>query len=92
MTIKQTIIENKFEDLKVYINEKLINQDAKLKEICSSLLEELKTEIMKEVKIHKAKIKKVESGKVILQNQIEELRKLSTKNQNENEELEQLDR
>ena len=34
-------IENKFEDLKVYVNEKLINQNAKLKEICSLLLEEV---------------------------------------------------
>ena len=50
-------MENKFEELKVYINEKLINQDAKLKEMCSSLLEEVKTRIMKEVKIHKIKKK-----------------------------------
>ena len=34
MTIWQKSMENKFEDLKVYINEKLINQDAKLKKIC----------------------------------------------------------
>ena len=50
-------MENKFEELKVYINEKLINQDVKLKEMCSSLLEEVKTKIMKEVKIHKIKKK-----------------------------------
>ena len=42
-------MENKFEDLNVYINEKLINQDAKLKKICSSLLEEVKIETIKEV-------------------------------------------
>ena len=54
------IMENKFEDLKVYVNEKLITQDAKLKEICSSLLEEVKEETMKKVKIHKVRIKKLE--------------------------------
>ena len=63
-----------------------------MKEICSSLLEEVKTEIMKEVKIHKIKIEKLESDKDMLQKQIEELRKLSTKNQDENEELEQYGR
>ena len=36
-------MEQKFQDLKVYITEKLINEDVKLKEICSSLLEEVKT-------------------------------------------------
>ena len=63
-----------------------------MKELCSSLLEEVKTEIMKEVKIHKIKIEKLESDKDMLQKQIEELRKLSTKNQDENEELEQYGR
>ena len=63
-----------------------------MKEICSSLLEEVKTEIMKDVKIHKIKIEKLESDKDMLQKQIEELRKLSTKNQDENEELEQYGR
>ena len=42
MTTRQKTMENKFEDLKVYINEKLINQDEKLKEICSSVSEEKK--------------------------------------------------
>ena len=55
-------------------------------------MEEGKTEIMKEVKIRKVKIKKLESDKSILQKQTEELRKLSTKNQHENEELEQFGR
>ena len=63
-----------------------------MKEICSSLLEEVKTEIMKEVKNHKIKIEKLESDKDMLQKQIEELRKLSIKNQDENEELEQYGR
>ena len=39
-------MENKSEDLKVYINEKLINQDMKLKEKCSLLLEEVKIHIV----------------------------------------------
>ena len=46
-------MESKIEDQKVYINEKLLNQDAKLKDICYSLLEEVKTEKMEEVKIIK---------------------------------------
>ena len=45
MVTRQKTMESKFEELKVYINEKLITQDAKLKEICSSLLEEVKTEL-----------------------------------------------
>ena len=67
MTTRQKSMENKFEDLKVYINEKLLNQDAKLKEICYSLLEEVKTEKMEEVKIHKVKIDKLESHRAMLQ-------------------------
>ena len=78
MTTRQKTMENRFEDLKVYINEKLINQDEKLKEICSSVSEEKKTEIMKEVKIYKVKIEKLESDKAMLQKQIKELTKLST--------------
>ena len=46
-------MENKFEELKVYINEKLINQDVKLKEMCSSLLEEVKTKIIRKSKFIK---------------------------------------
>ena len=78
MTTKQKLMEHKFEDLKVYINQKLIIQDAKLKEICSSLLEEVKTEIRKEVKIHKVKTKKLDSDKTMLEKQIEELKKISS--------------
>ena len=40
MTTRQKPLENKFEDLKVYINEKLLNQDVKLKEVME---EEVKT-------------------------------------------------
>ena len=79
--------KNKFEDLKFYINDKLINQDANLKEICSLLLEGVKTEIMKEVKIHKVKIEKHQSDKAMLQKQIEEFKSLCTKNKDKNEEL-----
>ena len=43
MTTRQKTMVNEFEDSKVYINEKLINQDEKLKETWSSLLEEVKT-------------------------------------------------
>ena len=35
MTSRQKSMENKFEDLKVYINKTLINQDEKLKEYFS---------------------------------------------------------
>ena len=40
-------MENKFEDLNIIINERWINQDGKLKEICSLPLEEIKIEVMK---------------------------------------------
>ena len=63
-------MENKSEDLKVYINEKLINQGTKLKETCSLLLEEVNIEKMKKVKIH---IVETESDKAMLQKQIEKL-------------------
>ena len=49
----------------------MINQDEKSKEYfftyTSSLLEEVQREIMKEVKIYKAKIEKLESDKALLQ-------------------------
>ena len=51
-------------------------------------MEEVKTEIMKEVKIHKGRTENPESGKAILQKQTEELKKLATKNQDQNEALE----
>ena len=49
MTARQKSIEKDFEDLKVYINGKFINQDAKLKEIYYWLLEEVRTEMMKDI-------------------------------------------
>ena len=52
----------------------MINQNAKLKEICSLLLEEVIWETMKEVKIHEAKIEKLELQKCRHQKQIEELK------------------
>ena len=51
-------------------------------------MEEVKREIMKEVKIHKGRTENHESGKAILQKQTEELKKLATKNQDQNEALE----
>lgn len=85
-------MENKIEELKEYINEKLITQDTKLKELCSSLLEQVKTEIMKEIKNQNGRIEKLESDKAMLQKQIEEIRKQSEKNQESIEELEQYGR
>ena len=55
-------------------------------------MEEVETEIMKEVKIHKGRIENPKSGKAILQKQIEELEKLATKNQDQNEALEKYGR
>ena len=92
MVTRQKTMDSKFEELKDYINEKLITQDAKLKEICSSLLEDVRTEIMTEVKNQNIKIQKLESDKAMLQNQVAELRKISQKNHEENEELEQYGR
>ena len=39
MTTRQKPLENKFEDLKVYINEKLLNQDVKMKEVMEEEVE-----------------------------------------------------
>ena len=39
MTTRQKLLENKFEDLKVYINEKLLNQDVRLKEVMEEEVE-----------------------------------------------------
>ena len=47
-------MDNKTEELKDYIFDKYINQDAKLKEICSSLLE-VKNKITKKVEIYDLK-------------------------------------
>lgn len=47
-------MENKIEELKDYIFDKFINQDSKLKEICSSLLE-VKNKITKKVEIYDLK-------------------------------------
>ena len=68
MTSRQKLMENKFEDLKVYINKTLINQNEKLKEYFSGAAlrcwNKLKqTDIMKGVKIYKVKIEKAESDK-----------------------------
>ena len=73
MLTRQKAIESKIEELKEYINEKLITQDEKLKELCSTLLENVKSEIMKEVRNQNVKIEKLESDKAMLQKQIEEL-------------------
>ena len=68
----------------------MINQDAKLKEICSSLLEEVKTEIRKEVKIHKLRLKSSTQTKLCLKSKLKNSKKLvATKNQDKNDKLEQ---
>ena len=61
-----------------------------MKEICSSLLEEVKTEIRKEVKIHKVKTKSSTQTKLCFKSKLKNSKNLvATKNQDKNDKLEQ---
>ena len=74
-------MENKIEELKDYIFDKFINQDAKLKEICSSLLE-VKNKIMKKVEIYDFKrvlFKSLSPTRLCLKKKLIKLMKLNFK-------------
>lgn len=74
-------MDNKTEELKDYIFDKYINQDAKLKEICSSLLE-VKNKITKKVEIYDFKrvlFKSLSPTRLCLKNKLVKLKKLNFK-------------
>lgn len=74
-------MDNKTEELKDYIFDKFINQDAKLKEICSSLLE-VKNKITKKVEIYDFKrvlFKSLSPTRLCLKKKLIKLMKLNFK-------------
>ena len=86
-------MEDKFEELKNYFNEKLSTQEKSLTCTFNVLINDLKAEITKEIKseVSKQHEKLVFQNKM-LQQQVSELRKLNFDNQAKNEELEQYGR
>ena len=89
-------IEQKFEELKKYIDEKFSQQDGSLKEMCSALIEnftkEVKKEIKKQLDDQNDKIARLESDKAMLQEQVKYLMQQNQTNQENMEELEQYGR
>ena len=86
-------MEDKFEDLKNYFNEKLSTQEQSLTCTFNVLINDLKAEITKEIKSEVAKQhEKLVFQNKMLQQQGSELRKLNFDNQAKNEELEQYGR
>ena len=89
-------MEQKFEELKKYMDEKFSQQDGSLKEMCKGLIEnftkEVKSEIKKQLDEQNVKITRLEADKVMLQEQIKNLLLQNQRNQEDVEELEQYGR
>ena len=86
-------MEDKFEELKNYFNEKLSSQERSLTCTFNALINDLKAEITKEIKSEVSKQhEKLVSQNKMLQQQVSELGKLNFDNQAKNEELEQYGR
>ena len=86
-------MEDTFEELKNYFNEKLSSQEQSLTWIFNALISDLKAEITKETKSKVSKQhEKLVSQNKILQQQVSELRKLNHDDQANTEELEQYGR
>ena len=86
-------MEEKFDELKNYFNEKLSSQEQSLISTFNNLISDLKAEISKEIKSEVLKQnEKLESQNKMLQQQISELRQVNIENQMKNEELEQYGR
>ena len=84
---------SKFEESKKYFSEKLSSQEQSLTFTFNALINDLKTEITKEIKSEVSKQhEKLVSQNKMLQQQVFELRKLNFDNQAKNEELEQYGR
>ena len=83
-----TRMEQKFEDLKTYLNDKFQTQKESIsdiaKDICSSMLkklEEVIKEAQEEIKNQKQRIDKLESEKNLLQKHVSELKHINIKMQ-----------
>ena len=86
-------MEDTFEELKNYFNEKLSSQEQSLTWTFNALISDLKAEITKETKSKVSKQhEKLISQNKILQQQVSELRKLNHDDQANTEELEQYGR
>ena len=89
-------IEEKIEELKEHIHQKLSVNKKHFEETCEKIFQkfknEFKQEFAKELEKRDEKIKKLESDKVILQKHILEIQKQNLTNQSEIEELEQYGR
>ena len=89
-------MEQKFEELKRYMDEKFSQQDGSLKEMCKGLIEnftnEVKSEIKKQLDDQNVKITRLEADQAMLQEQIKNLLLQNQRNQEDVEELEQYGR
>ena len=89
-------MEQKFEELKKYLDEKFSQQDGLLKQMCKGLIEnftkEVKSETKKQLDDENVKITCLEADKAMLQQQTKNLLLQNQRNQEDVEELEQYGR
>ena len=86
-------MDGKFDELKNYFNEKLSSQKQSLTFTINALIDDLKSEITKEIKREVSKQdEKLFTQNKMLQQSMSKLRKLNLDNQADNEELEQYGR
>ena len=88
--------DQKIDELKSCMKEQFCSLDNKLEEICENLFEkfrkQIKLQFTNELKRQSKRIAEQESDKIMLQNQILEIKKQNLQNQQEIEELEQYGR
>ena len=91
-----TNMDQKFDQLKSYIEEQFCSRDRKLGQLYENLFEkfwkEVELQFTNELKKQSKRIEELESDKIMLQHQILEIKKQNLQNQQEIEELEQYDR
>ena len=88
--------DQKIDELKSCMKEQFCSLDNKVEEICENLFEkfrkQIKLQFTNELKRQSKRIAEQESDKIMLQNQILEIKKQNLQNQQEIEELEQYGR
>ena len=86
-------IEDKFEELKSYFNDKLVQQEERITKTFNDLINDLKKEMKIEIKAEVNKqCEKLSSENKMLKKQVSELINLNIKNQEETDDLEQYGR
>ena len=86
-------MEQKFEELKKYMDDKFSQQDGSLKEMCKGLIENFTKEVTSEIKKQlDDQITRLEADKAMLQEQIKNLLLQNQRNQEDVEEPEQYGR